>query len=767
MGFRLRFGRRRARALGAGAIVAVAVLATSASSPRAVADPVPPVPFDANGYDDSFAVAQSRPQGPVIGGATETTRMAAAAASLPALGDPVKGTFGAQVAWPIIPIHAVLLPDGRVLSYGSDTTPVQTGYYVYDVWSPPTETGGDLHQTLPNGTGTDIFCSSQVVLLNGDVELYGGDNLPPDTNTQNHDVNQFRPAQNTLVRTGTLNRLRWYSSATVLPNAEVYIQGGTGGQDFPERRTSTGFQLLSGAPTGNLSSGYPKNFVGPDGLVFGIAGNAMYRVNPAGNGTITALGTFPTDNNGGTATSVMFAPGRILQVGGGNSNAASRNASIIDINNSPPPAAPPQALPAPIVTTLPLQQQPQYGRHWGNATVMADGRVFVSGGSAVNNAATGVAYTSEIFNPATNSWSTGPTAARMRLYHSISLLLPDATVLTGGGGLPGPETNQNAEIYYPPYLFNGDGTPAVRPTIATATTVADPGTTLSIDTPDAATVARVSLVKMGSVTHSDDMDQRFLDLSFTRSGNTLQAALPTNVNRTPPGHYMIFVLNSAGVPSRAATVRINVAGTPPPPTTTTTSTTSTTTTTTTLPPTTTSTTSSTTSTSTTSTTTSSTTTTTTTSPPLGNPVVNGDFETNALTNGSSLLVTNLAGWSNAGGAGIEVFRTLGGSSYIEVDSTAGHDRIEQAVTTTAGSRYTLSFRQSPTPGASANSNRFDVFWNGTKVGSVSRSGTGLSVPSWQPTSFTVTAAGNDRLSFRENDRDNVGGLLDDVQLVAA
>ena len=138
-----------------------------------------------------------------------------------------------------------------------------------------------------------------------------------------------------------MNRLRWYSSATVLPNAEVYIQGGSGGADFPERRTSTGqFQLLTGAPTNSLSSGYPKNFVGPDGLVFGIANKTMYRVNPAGNGSITTLGTFPTDNAGGTATSVMFAPGRILQVGGGNASAASRNASIIDINGGSPLVTP-------------------------------------------------------------------------------------------------------------------------------------------------------------------------------------------------------------------------------------------------------------------------------------------------------------------------------------------------------------------------------------------------------------------------------------------
>ena len=152
------------------------------------------------------------------------------------------------------------------------------------------------------------------------------------------------------------------------------------------------------------------------------------------------LGTIPTGNTGGTSTAVMFEPGRILQVGGG--------------GTAPPAATPTSSTSTPAHPSVTALPQRSIGRHWGNATVMADGRVFVSGGSAVNNAATGVAYTSEIFDPATNSWSTGATATRMRLYHSTSLLLPDATVITMGGGTPGPETNLNAEIYYPPYLFN-------------------------------------------------------------------------------------------------------------------------------------------------------------------------------------------------------------------------------------------------------------------------------------------------------------------------
>ena len=108
LGAGCRHGRARV-ALGSGAILAGLIVLPSAVSPTLTVEAGPPVPFDSNGFDDSFAVAQSRPQGPVIYGAETANRMAAAAAT-PALGDPARGTFGPQVAWPIMPIHAVLLP---------------------------------------------------------------------------------------------------------------------------------------------------------------------------------------------------------------------------------------------------------------------------------------------------------------------------------------------------------------------------------------------------------------------------------------------------------------------------------------------------------------------------------------------------------------------------------------------------------------------------------------------------------------------------------
>jgi hypothetical protein len=480
----------------------------------------------------------------------KTTQPIGALTALPAQGDPAKGTFSPVADWPLVGIHAVLTPDGRVLSYGTTTAGIRTGYYVYDVWDPLLGLGSDSHTVLPNATEVDIFCNAQLLLPDGNIEMWGGDvvNLnKSDASLQpNDDSNLFNPLDNSLTRTAKMFRKRWYATATTLPNGEVYIQGGTGGEDFPEVRTSAGsFRLLSGTPTAYLGALYPRNFVAPDGNVFGTRYEAMYRVDPNGVGTITKAGRFLSGNMGASSTAVMFRPGKILQLGGGyDVNAASPLAHVIDINAT-----------APVIQQV---ASPLFRRHWGNSTMLADGRVFVSGGSvADNDPVNGVGYTSELYDPVTNTWSEAATAQRMRLYHSSALLLPDATVLTLGGGANGPQLNLNAEVYYPPYLFNPDGTPAARPIIATAPMTTDPGATIAIETPDAADVTRVTLVKTGSVTHSFDMDQRFLELPFTVMDDEVRASLPANPFETPPGYYMVFVFNGQGVPSEAAMLRIN------------------------------------------------------------------------------------------------------------------------------------------------------------------------------------------------------------------
>jgi hypothetical protein len=145
-----------------------------------------------------------------------------------------------------------------------------------------------------------------------------------------------------------------------------------------------------------------------------------------------------------------------------------------------------------------------------------------------------------------------------RSYHSTSLLLPDGRVLhagSGGATLPNgqPTPDQkNAELYSPPYLFQG-----ARPTIASASTSISYGSSFTVGTPDAAGIAKVSLIALGSVTHAFDMNQRFMWLTFTRSGSNLAVKAPPSPNLAPPGYYMLFILNAAEVPSKARIVRLH------------------------------------------------------------------------------------------------------------------------------------------------------------------------------------------------------------------
>jgi len=141
-----------------------------------------------------------------------------------------------------------------------------------------------------------------------------------------------------------------------------------------------------------------------------------------------------------------------------------------------------------------------------------------------------------------------------RLYHSIALLLPDARVLIAGGGRFGGGSSDdmlNAEIYSPPYLFRG-----VRPVITTAPNLVSYNSSFSIATPDSTRIATVSLLPLGSVTHHFNANQRYLSLSFQPNGNGLNIQSPNNANIAPPGYYMLFIVDANGVPSIAATLRI-------------------------------------------------------------------------------------------------------------------------------------------------------------------------------------------------------------------
>ena len=151
-----------------------------------------------------------------------------------------------------------------------------------------------------------------------------------------------------------------------------------------------------------------------------------------------------------------------------------------------------------------------------------------------------------------------------RLYHSVALLLPDATVWLAGGNPARGSYEPHIEIYQPAYLFQSDGTLATRPTITSAPASISYGNPFTVQTPDAASIASAVLIRNGTVTHAFGMDQRMVGMSFTAGSGSLTVTAPPNGNIAPPGYYMLFILNSNGVPSMASSVLLSSSSTPAP-----------------------------------------------------------------------------------------------------------------------------------------------------------------------------------------------------------
>lgn len=472
-------------------------------------------------------------------------------------GGPLAGTqgvFGAAITWPMIPIHMVLLPDGRVLNYGTDLSGNQGSTLYYDVWDPSLGSDSNSHMVLPNTTATDIFCSAQTYLWQSNTVLITGGDLTIN-GQRNYSTNAttlFTPANNTVANLAPMQTARWYPTTVSLPSGEVLVLAGRSGASptvaalTPEIfNPSTGWRTLTGAtstPAFNGNWHYPRAFLSPSGLVYILHVNGwIFSLSTSGTGAIGNNGSkykvsLPTGDF--TLPSVMYAPGKILSIRTGSL------AYVVDINGSQPV----------LTQTANIDQD----RFHSSATVMADGRVMISGGSTTANQLVNVAYQSTIWDPKTGKWSPGATATKPRLYHSNALLMPDGSILTGGGGAPGPVRNLNAEIYYPSYLYlnDGSGQPAPRPSLASTPAAVPVGGTLSGTVGDTDQISRITFVREGSATHSFNPDQRFFDLPFTQTGNQIVATLPANSNVLVPGNYMMFAFNSVGTPSLAQVVLV-------------------------------------------------------------------------------------------------------------------------------------------------------------------------------------------------------------------
>ncbi|MCX7600439.1 MAG: DUF1929 domain-containing protein, partial [Meiothermus sp.] len=486
--------------------------------------------------------------GPIQGGAAAQTR----------------GVFGPVRDFPLVATHAALLPDGKVIAWYSydrigvyrDIQDPNATFHqssIVTLWDPVTNTFEEV-----NNATTDLFCAGWAVMQDGRLLVAGGNLGTPNGSLH---TNIFNPATKTWTRGPNMRAGRWYPSVTPLPNGELLITGGqteTGANNTVHEvwQTNGTLRQLSGATTSgrDFEHYFPWMHVAPNGLVFHAGWNpTMSYLNPAGSGSWGSQSWVRQGPNRWYGSSVMYEPGRIITIGGGTRAVAST--TLIDLTSGVSSVA------GPSMT---------YARTHPDATLLADGRVFVNGG---NNGSLwdlpSSVYAGEIWNPRTNTWTLAASAQRPRNYHSVALLLPDATVWTAGSGGCGADcqpgsngalagVNQlNYEIYYPPYLFDGNGALAARPSIQSIPSSVRYGESFVIGTPDAGSIQSVTLLALGASTHAFNYTQRFMTLSIqSRDATSLTVAAPANANLAPPNYYMVFIFNQAGVPSVARIIRV-------------------------------------------------------------------------------------------------------------------------------------------------------------------------------------------------------------------
>ncbi|HEX5474931.1 MAG TPA: LamG-like jellyroll fold domain-containing protein [Vicinamibacterales bacterium] len=432
----------------------------------------------------------------------------------------------------MVAVNTVLMHTGKVLMF-SGSFEVS---YAARVWDPVT---GSI-AVLPD-PAYNIFCAGQAQLPDGRILVVGGHDA---SSTGSAGATIFDPVTQTWSAVPDMAYRRWYPTATALPDGRMLVT--SGGQtclsclaDVPEifDPKANRFSKLTSAKLAIWY--YPFMFVLPDGRVLSAGSNEQAyetRALDLTSGTWSMVDPVIRDGH----TAVMYRPGKILKTGtaadSGTSGSAAATAFVIDMTQ-----------PSPQWRQVASMHFP---RAFQNSTILPDGNVLITGGGTQLDGydVSKAVLTAELWSPATETFQTLSDAAVARLYHSTALLLPDGRILLAGSGDDGPAINQtHAELYSPPYLFKGP-----RPTITSAPDVLQYGAPFTVQTPDAASIESIALMRPGAVTHAFDEDQRYVELSFTAGAGSLTVQAPANANLAPPGYYMLFLVSDTGVPSVAS-----------------------------------------------------------------------------------------------------------------------------------------------------------------------------------------------------------------------
>ncbi len=474
------------------------------------------------------------------------------------------GRWSSPDTLPLVPVAASTLDNGKVLmwsayerfTFGGDRGYTQTA--LYDL-----ATGSVSERRVAN-TGHDMFCPGIANLADGRILVNGG--------SSSAETSIYDPASDAWIDAADMNIPRGYQGTTLLSDGSALTLGGSwsGGQGNKHAEIWTpgeGWRRLPGVRAEPFTADDPQGVYRGDNhlWLFAWSGDRVFHAGPTremhwidvtGDGSVSTAGDRGSDPYAMNGNAVMFEPGRILTIGGAAAyqNAlATTNATVIDLTG-------------PTVTTTDVAAM-SFRRAFHSSVVLPSGEVLVIGGQEVPVPFSDdrAILAAELWDPDTRTFRTVAPMAIPRTYHSFALLLPDGRVMAGGGGLCGScDTNHpDVEIYSPPYLFEADGSAAVRPAITAGPDSIDLGERVEIST--SAPITDLVLVRNSSATHAVNNDQRRIPVAFTQTGaTTYQVTAPADPGIAVPGRYMLFALDADGTPSEAWMTTITTDVAPPP-----------------------------------------------------------------------------------------------------------------------------------------------------------------------------------------------------------
>jgi hypothetical protein len=368
----------------------------------------------------------------------------------------------------------------------------------------------------------------------------------------------FEPGTRKWTQVSSMNAGRWYPTIVTLGNGRILALSG---KDI-NGKLSKQVEIYSGStgwlafpPTTSTFPMYSHLFLLSSGKLFYSGANTFGSATPSPRiltlpssfsspiteksvpGLVDA--SFPNQ-----AASVLLPPAqnqKVMIIGGGSrTHAATRRVNIVNLSVSSPAytAGPPL----------------KYARMHHSAVLLPDRSVFVCNGSTTEEDVAKSKLPAEIYDPyATNpSWTVVATPKISgRVYHAVAVLLPDGSVLTGGGNPSRGVYENRLEIYRPAYMSQS------RPVIQSIPPSVVAGGQITIQTPQASNIQWVHLIRPMATTHSWDSEQRLVDLPISsRSSTSLTVTVSSNRNLAPVGRYMLFITNTNRVPSVAKWIRL-------------------------------------------------------------------------------------------------------------------------------------------------------------------------------------------------------------------